>query len=129
MSRNTSWTSLKRNKGRCTRRYSQIFMTLKFVCAHALYTHPWHFVSADVCAIRRKSLALTTNTLANTKLSRGQLYNKLEIDINLSFLTSRARSTWCYTEYNVIYLPSKPIFLYRVVKSNKCEGNSKFWLE
>jgi len=99
-------------------------MTLKkFVCAHASYTHPCHFVSADVRVICRKLLA-STQALANTKSSRGQAYNKLEINIYLSSsLSSRARSTWCYTEY-VTYLPNKSIFLFHVIKRKMKESEN-----
>ena len=104
-------------------------MILKFVCAHASYTHPCHFLSADVRAIRRKLLASTTNILANTKSSLGQAYNKLEINVNSSSLPSRARSTWWCTEYNVVInLPNRSIFLYCVVKSQNLK-KPKFWLE
>jgi len=74
----------------------------------------------------QKIISVNTSTLANTKSSRGQAYNKLEINIYLSSsLSSRARSTWCYTEYNVTYLPNKSIFLFHITKRKMKESEMK----
>lgn len=106
---------------RCSRR---IFIICKFVCAHASYTHPRHFVPADVRAIRRKLLTSTTNTFAHMKSSRGQAYNKLEININLSSYCRHVYALRDAILNTMSYLLNRSIFC--ITKSEKRKRKPKF---